>query len=348
MVGVDLALLEGFRFACRPGCGLCCYGSPAVSPEERGRLLAIAPELPFAPAEDGFALLGARPNGGACALLTDERCRAHSARPFPCQVYPVLVHIGARAQATAVLACPGVRADDWPEDPARLRFGLRPDRFTAELTAVQSEVGTVPLRAWCDEGGRAEAHRWRVSDPGEAADRVEGMRGRLRADPARPSEGAPLPPPGDEAPLEELPVFFDEPNGRVVSRSDRDGRYELWAVDERGRPPSRLGRYAPPVAPVELTSDGERVLSGYLRLLLERDHFLWATYHELTGRPPDSIEGQMRENLADAAFEVERRAVVRGALAGAPADALDAEAVIGGIRALDGELLDRPTAGRIL
>ncbi|MCI4345014.1 MAG: YkgJ family cysteine cluster protein, partial [Thermoplasmata archaeon] len=113
----DRTLLDGFDFACRPGCALCCYGSPAVSAVEAHQLLSIRPETELLPASQGFEQLPCRPDGGACVFLASEQCTVREARPFPCRSFPVGVHIGARLQASLVLGCPGVNVEplaDWP------------------------------------------------------------------------------------------------------------------------------------------------------------------------------------------------------------------------------------------
>ena len=51
---IDLSLLHGFRFTCRPGCGLCCYATPAASPSEQQTLLRLDPSVRFVGGSGAF------------------------------------------------------------------------------------------------------------------------------------------------------------------------------------------------------------------------------------------------------------------------------------------------------
>lgn len=348
-VSVDRSLLAGVRFGCRPGCGLCCYATPAVSPPERSALLRIEPELPFVRSEEEnpFVLLAARPGGGACWLLSEARCRHHGARPFPCRSYPVMTHIGARAQLGVVLSCPGVELGFLDRFPAA---GVPPEGLGEELAAVERELSAADLDGWCAEGrAREERVMRRLARRGEGIG-AEEVRNRwrdrpvpLRFDPDR----AIAPPPADR-PVEELPIFYDSGHGRVAIRTDPEGRYELLSVPENGVGARRIGVYAPPDEMPVLRPPARRRLEGYLRLLIERDHFLWSAYLELWSGAGGRLEERLEELLGEATTEVIRRAAVRAVLKGEPDGALGVAEIEDGIRATDADLLDRPTLGRIL
>jgi Fe-S-cluster containining protein len=349
-VALDLRLLHGFRFSCRPDCGLCCYARPAVAPAERAGLLEIAPALELAIGDDGFAYLPVRGDGGACVLLERNRCGAHARRPFPCRVFPLLTHVGERVEATAVLACPGVDLgvlDGWRgEDALRLP---PPAGLEGELVAVRAEAAPeliAELRSAAAQD--RERLRRRLSRDGrwESPDVLrEELAERWPDAPSLHGGGAP-PPPSES--IEELPLFFDAAHGRVALRSSPTGRYELLAVPEDGRPARRLGEYLPPDAPPVVTEGGRRRLAGYLRYVLAREQFLGCVLHELFSGATGTLRERLGEDLAEVAQEVVRRAAVRARLAGGTGARLGAEEIAHGIRAFDAELLDRPTLGRVL
>ena len=92
---IDVSLLSGFAFACRPDCGLCCFTSPRVDAEDAERLRAVAPDARIVP-RGRERCVAARPDGGACQFLTQLRCRVHEVRPAPCREFPISVHVGLR------------------------------------------------------------------------------------------------------------------------------------------------------------------------------------------------------------------------------------------------------------
>lgn len=349
---LDMALLAGFRFQCRPDCGLCCYASPAVSPPERAALLQIRPELPFEPVEgdEGFVLLPTRPDGGACVLLRANRCTAHEARPFPCRTFPVHGHVGRRLQATLVLSCPGLDLTplhEWgtSEDGTRPPVGL-----DGELEALRAESRKVPILAWEGEALDAEQRLLRRLRRGGAAEEPSVVRAELRQQLVAPdpAQELVLPPPGEDAAVEELPVLFDRKYGRVALRSTELKTYELFALHETGSSPDRLAEIPLPDELPGLETAGRATLDGYLRYLLDRDHFLWSTYQEVRSGRDGALSDQLAANLTEAATEVVRRGTVLARFRGRAPERLGPEEILDGVKALDAELLDRPTLGRIL
>lgn len=351
---LDRSLLDGFSFRCRPDCGLCCYASPAVTSSEAPALVRLEPGLELVPGEGGFSQIPARPEGGACRLLRRARCGAHAARPYPCRAYPVLVHIGRRARASLVLACPGVDLRPLGGSGAA-PDGVRrqgPSGLDAEIRAAEAEIGRSPLAAWSAEHGRAEDRLFRILARSGYREDPEAVVARLATAPpvAEAGRGAGLSVPPRGAPLEELPLTFDERRGGVVALrgGDRDGTYEIVALREGGGIAERVGTYAVPEEPVRMEPDAERLLHGYARYLLDRDHLVWATYWELANGADGGFGERLRGNLIDALAEVLRRAAVGALAAGAPAPRLGPAEILLGIRATDAELLDRPTLGRVL
>jgi hypothetical protein len=342
---VDLTLLRGFRFACRPGCGLCCYATPAVSPSEERGLLAIEPSVEFLEGAGGFRLIPARPDGGGCQFLQRERCTVHAARPFPCREYPLSVHLSDRWQATVVLGCPGVETGELARWLGRATPGDPPVGLDAELAAVESE-----LAAGDATGLDGTVRRWsralRTAGIEGAADGVERLRRQV-------SELRPFPTDDDLRSLdlprasegrERLPMFFDARLGRVALAGTDEG-VELHQLREAGGTEQVLARLAPLDRIPRLLPDARATLDGYLAYLLRRDAFLGSILEE--GRP-GPLADRMVGSLRAAGATVLARAVWRAQLGGGGGATLDEAQLWDGIRATDADLLDRPTVGAFL
>ncbi|MCI4326824.1 MAG: YkgJ family cysteine cluster protein [Thermoplasmata archaeon] len=335
---LDTTLLGGFRFRCLPGCGLCCFAEPALTATERSRLVTIEPELPVVAGETGgWSFVASRRNGGACALLTGSRCRAHAARPAPCSMFPVTVHVSDRAQATLVLSCPGLDAAGllrWASGPPRLEL---PAGLEGEIASAREE--------WGRSGTRRELDRHRVRFRGrDGDDDVRAWRTEMHADlpwPERP-EFPPEDPPRAEGELSELPVAYARSHG-VVAFASHPGGWLVLTLSEAGDEPTTVGVVPPPDAPPPLTTTGRRMLQGYLHYLLERDDAIDAALAE--PGPPGPVDDAIRADLVRTGATVLARASVLQRVEGRTGP-LDAEDVWCGVRATDAEWLDRPTTGR--
>ncbi len=344
--GVDERLLLGFRFACRPDCGLCCYASPAVAPEERGALLQLKPPPLLDAAEAPFATIRQRGDGGACGLLRGARCRGHSVRPFPCRIFPVHAYLGERIQLSLVLSCPGLELDAWLRDP-----GSRapPEGLESERRAVADDLasprsqGTI-ARARRDRADLLERARRRTGfSP------LEDLRRRFLERPPLPGSRAAEPDgPAESDGLDGLPLYFDERRG-VVALASVPGGTELLALRESGGVADRLGTYPDPTEVPPLEGAGRDSLARYLRYVVERDAVLDALLLEwVAHRPPLSLEEFLAEEVRHVGTLVLRRATVRARADGEPGGPLGAREVARGIRATDAEVLDRIVPGRLL
>jgi Fe-S-cluster containining protein len=334
---LDTTLLGGFRFECRPSCGLCCFASPAVTVEERTRLLQIEPMLPVVEGDGGWSFLDHRPNGGACSLLTDLRCGAHPARPAPCAEFPVTVHVSDRAQATLVFSCPGIepsgilRWADGPPQPAPF-VGL-----TGEVEAARRE--------WLRSGSVRELERHRVKfRPRRGDDAAARLRKALHETLPWP-EAADFPPedPPDSAEsMSELPLTFSPRHGRLAFAA-HPGGWMLLALSETGEEPRTLAVVPPPESRPAMSKAGERVLRGYLHYLVERDDLLDGVLAQPDPEGP-VVMAEQADLIRTAATALARASVLQR-LDGRDGP-LDASDVWNGVRATDAEWLDRPTTGR--
>ncbi|MCI4324562.1 MAG: YkgJ family cysteine cluster protein [Thermoplasmata archaeon] len=334
---LDGALLGGFRFQCRPGCGLCCFAEPAVTSEERQRLVQIEPDLEFVEGERGWAFLAARPNGGACELLSENRCRAHGGRPTPCQQFPVTVHVSDRAQASLVLSCPGLDPSGllrWSAGPPTAQA---PVGLAAELAAAEAE--------WVRSGTERELDRHAVKRGRSlSAAGVTGLRAALHRELPwpEPTDFPSEDPPDAEDGFEELPITFVGAHGRVAFGS-HPGGWMLLAISEAGDEPKTLGVVPPPTSPPPLTTAGEQLVRAYLHYLVERDDAIDGVFAQ--GGPEGPVTDAVAADLVRTAATVLSRASVLQRLDGRE-EPLDAADIWDGIRATDAEWLDRPTTGR--
>ncbi len=344
---VDTELLDGFQFACRPGCALCCFTTPAVSPEERPRLLAIAPSVPLVEGEGGFTYVRSRPEGGACHLLSGLRCSAHPARPFPCRTYPITVYLGRRAQASLVLSCPGVdlkRLARAPLRPAPSALGL-----DDELAVARAELGRPATRRREDRArGEVERAIRRLEREGRWGE-LEPIRHHSVGEALRhgSAEFPAPPPPTREQGVENLPLLFDATHGRIALAGSAEG-WSVLRLREEGGPGPLLGTYPAPERRPSLDAPAQALLHGYVEYAARRDQLVGQLLLPLAEDPGLSLAEAMEEELCAVAADVLTRAAVLAHLNGRGGERLDEELVAYGIRATDAELLDRPLVGEIL
>ncbi|HEV2448875.1 MAG TPA: YkgJ family cysteine cluster protein [Thermoplasmata archaeon] len=339
---VELGLLDGFRFTCRPDCRLCCFAEPAASGAERRVLVQIEPELEWREEDALLSRIAARPDGGACQLLEAARCRAHYARPYPCRAYPVHVHVGDRAQASLVLSCPGVGLEPLAASPPATR-AAPPWGLDSEIAAVREEARAAPIDELLRRASRLLDRALRQS----GLDREELEEARRRSTDLRlpPLAESGLAPPGPEEPLEELPLLWAGSRGVLLLCRHEDGSYEPLRPRESGGVAERLGRFLPPEPPAALDARARGVVDGYLRFLLRRDQFLWSVVHEYDPETEADFEGALRRTLAEVRLELLARGSVLARLDGGTGERLGVADVERGIRAIDSDLLDRPGPG---
>ena len=339
---LDISLLAGFSFACRPDCGLCCFAAPRLEGDDEARLRSAAPTAHLEGGAGGRRV-AAHANGGACTLLRRLRCSVHAARPAPCREFPVSVHIGTRLQASLVLSCPGLSLGPIP----LFGSGILPPPFSgldSEIKSVRERITPAVERTLRD----AERRRRRVvrvlSESGRWVDESE-VRGRLRKERLTPAADEYLP---DELPsadqgLDRLPIFFDGRPG-PVALAESAGGWEALELSPDGGARS-VGLAVPPDDPPSLLPEAERLLEGYLRYWLARDCFLAAVHQDMLAAPGgDAVEATLDE-LHAIASDVLARGAVRVRLGGEAGARLSGTDVERGIRATDQDWLDRATWG---
>jgi Fe-S-cluster containining protein len=340
---IDTSPLAGFTYACQPGCGLCCYAEPLVAPEERLALLRIVPEAEFV-ARGGFEFLRSHPQGGACRLLEQHRCRAHPARPAPCREYPLAGYVGTRLQATLVLTCPGVDLSSLdgyhgPED------ARAPQGFDSELDSLRARLNSgVDHRLQESRRRRARIARTLATDERWVdEDEVRRqLRGNLEGlvSSSLPAEE----PPSQEEGLELLPLVFADSSGPLAFARRPEG-WELLELRSAGGVQRSLGVVPPPDRPPGMSESAHRVLTGYLRYWLERDQLLAATHLEMLESPEGTVADRVRVELCRIAATTVSRAYVLATARRGSIGPLSLEDLRDGIRATDQDLLDRPTWG---
>ena len=340
-MGFDLDLLKGFRFQCRPDCGLCCYAEPRIDPPERTRLLQIAPETRFVGrGPDRF--LASNPNGGSCQFLAEHRCRVHDARPHPCREFPVTVHVGHRLQATLVLSCPGLELEALRRENRGM--DVRCEGLDDEIASVRARIGPGVARrlAAAQVRGRRVERRLRSEGRWVEEDEVRrDLRDRL---PSPGSANFPVEdPPEASDPWESLPLFFDGRSGPLAFARDLGG-WEVLELSPHGGGEA-LSVIPPPDRPPALSPGADSFLADYLRYVLNRDQFLASVELEAAEGESGDVAEWARSGLAALGAVVLARGSVRAKLHGGDGMTLSERDVIAGIRATDMDWLDRPTWG---
>ncbi len=346
---IDTSLLEGISFRCRPGCGLCCYTTPAVDPPEAERLIQLDPNLELLEGDGSWRFVAAQGDGGACELLSECRCRAYPVRPFCCQEFPLSVHLGLRPQATVVLSCPGVSFFGEDGAAATGKSAPPPAGLEDELAAVEREYARAPAARRLSESSRRwNALRNRLTRQEGWAEPSE-IRVELRSDllaGVRASYPPPAPPSGEDG-IESLPLWFD-PGAGLVAVAEHAAGWEVRTVEETGTRSRSLGVWPAPSEPPKLTFPGERVLLRYLELLLDRDFTYWAAAERIRADGGPSLSDAVREDLGRFGALVLARGELIDRLRTGGGHALGPELARDGVRATDGEFLDRPTLGWVL
>ena len=345
---LDDSLLSGFGFECRPECGLCCFAEPAVTSDEGTRLLERFPGLQLLPQAHGFDRIASRPRGGACALLRGLRCTAHDLRPFPCRTFPLTAHLGDRVQVAVVLSCPGVDLGSLGEaTPIESSSGAR--GLEAELDAIRRELASPDALDRIDRA-RRQWLRWAgalgADGPGLLGARGNGdvVRRVLRA--LHEFFPAPLPP-SRAGGLDSLPLTYDDDHGRIGFAQD-SGQVALLAFNEETGGGEVLGRYPPPEEHPSIAADGLGLLDGYLRYVANRDSFLGQALERVRLGDDRDLRSALYRDLGWVAAGVLTRATLLERLHGQAGATLDRAALEAGIRAMDAEVLDRPTVGDVL
>ncbi len=343
IVPVDTSLVVGFRYACRPGCGLCCYAEPLVPPADRLPLLRRVPEIHLvARGRDEF--LAARPEGGACQLLAGNRCRAHPVRPAPCRQFPIAAHLGGRLQATVVLSCPGVDLAGLGayRGPAS---GEPPPDFDEELAALRGRIDAGTPRRLAEGLRRRDRLRREFARDGRWEEEEEVRARFRRAIPdAGPEEFPAEAPPARADGLEHLPLSFDGRDGPVAWAAGLGG-WELWELRPDGGTVGPVGVASPPTRPPPLSDAGRRSLQGYLRYWLDRDLLFGVVHLAMLEGSDGTVGAWVEAELRSIAALVLSRASVRATIQRGSVDRLTDDDVLAGIRATDQDLLDRPTWG---
>ncbi len=340
---LDTSLLAGVRYSCLPDCGLCCYAEPLVAPAERAGLLRIVPDIELV-TRGKFEFVRSNPEGGACQLLADHRCRAHTARPSPCREYPLAGHVGTRLQAVAVLTCPGIDLTflDGYHGPAG---ASPPQGLDLELASLRARVSEGVERRLEESRRRRRQISRALSGDGRWVDEDE-VRRQLQERPPFPrdEEFPPWDPPSQEDGLELLPLVFDGRDGPLAFSAEPEG-WELLELSPKGGIEMSLGVASPPDRLPVLSEEARRLLSGYLRYWLARDQLFGTVHLEMAkshqGDVTDCVAAELRQIAATAIS----RAAVLASLGRGRVGPLSGSDLVQGIRATDQDLLDRPTWG---
>lgn len=339
---LDTELVRGFRFQCRPDCGLCCYAEPRIEVGERTRLLQIVPELELR-GTGTHRYVAARPDGGACQLLADQRCRAHGARPAPCREFPLVVHIGERLQATVVLSCPGVDLDGLAPDAGGRE--VVSESLASELESLRARIQPATARRLVEAGRRRRRRVRELTADGRWEDEAV-VRRRLFSAPPRPrDEDFPVedPPTKDDG-LEHLPLFFDRRASPLALAAGLGG-WELLELSPSGGVRRSWGVVPPPDRRPATDAEATALLDRYLAYWLRRDALFGFVLEEMATSDDGTVGEWVERELREIGATVLARADVRARSSRGDVAQLRREDIADGIRATDQDYLDRPTWG---
>jgi Fe-S-cluster containining protein len=342
----DFRLVTGFRYQCLPGCGLCCYTTPAVAPRERGRLIQLDPHVPLMDTDGGWAQIASRPEGGACHFLREQRCACHAERPATCGEFPLTTNVGGRIQVSLVLSCPGVELTPLLRRASGAPLGEMSPDLQSEVRFVREEIRQAERSGqlrWAVQRRRSVERRLRRTGQWQAEEEVR-ERIRPHLEDFVPLELTPPEVPEEPEPLSSLPMFYDPEFGRVAFRAHPAG-IEFVTLRENGGIDRHLGAFNSPTRSPGLDAQARSLLWGYVSYLLDRDAIFGIAYHYLLEGKTGSPESVMAAELRSAADQVIRLAALRRALTSDRRGALNQMDIEKGIRATDMDLLDRPTSG---
>ncbi len=343
----DTTLLNGFRFSCRPDCGLCCYTTPAVTASELNRLRAVRPGLPLVTTSDGRTAIAGHPNGGACRMLTGRRCSVYAVRPGPCTTFPVSVHGGSeRWQASLVLSCPGLTLD--------ILAGWTVGAQTSPCQGLENEIEAAQQRSRLPYATRGRANDWihrrraerlaRRQDPQGSAEKV---REALRRETLQvwPQDLPGEIPPAVEDGVDYLPLVWEGPDRVVGIEGDPLG-FRFVDLDPSGAREEPSEVFPLPRTILSLTPEARSLLDGYLRYWVERDAlFDYVLTDMVADQPSVQLIDRIRRELSFIGATVIARAAVRARRRGEFERRLSFEAMVLGVQATDMDLLDRPSLG---
>ncbi|MEM0128621.1 MAG: YkgJ family cysteine cluster protein [Thermoplasmata archaeon] len=349
----DDSLARRFRFACRPGCGMCCYVSPRLTPSDREGIGQQRRPVPLVPAGPGRWRIPERATGGACAMLDGDRCQIHLQRPGVCAIYPVTLYAGrGRWQASIVLSCPGVDLEPLRQggDPREGPSSPPADSLRREIDRARW-IATSPAMCRAFRGAalrRSHSLRrllgrqplWAEVDSARSA-----LLRMLPILPAHPEEAEPLPDVREGA--EYLPLVA-APAARPIALATDGGVPTVFELDPFGRLTLR-GRYRPLDRIPAPDGAAREWLAGYQGYWLDRDAFwdgLVAGAEGCPGAVPGPLEaGQM--TLRKIAATVLLRAAILAQHRGTTGTLTDTDAIVDGIRATDADLIDAGGYGAV-
>ena len=139
---VDLSELEGRKFTCVEGCGLCCLCQPELLEQEVPYFKKNYPNRIVAKRQPHkhFAL-SMKKKVGSCSFLNDRRCDVYNLRPHYCRQFPFHIYVGTRVQVELDLSCRGVwlnKGDDCT--PLGAQLVAENDRAIRQIISQSSDV----------------------------------------------------------------------------------------------------------------------------------------------------------------------------------------------------------------
>ncbi len=368
---VDLGELEGRRFECIEGCGLCCLCQPELLEGELPYFKRNHPERVMAKRQPHkhFAL-AMKKKVGSCAFLDDRRCTVYNMRPHYCRQFPFHVHVGDRAQVELDLSCRGVWTGKGEDATAAgLRLVAENDRAISSAFHQTNPLYRQFFRNCLDmqiecrpDRLRQEARPFlgRFNDLSYLATLLEASAEEEPVDIAKllvKTLDRPKRRELDEAAWEavkdslgvadpfDAPIYCDI-DGRWNLFRLEDESIEHYLITEEGDLEHKGGMDSEDVQLPELTPEGAKTFSDYMGILNRRDSMLGNAYYLMDEYGyEDDLPNIYYGVLATSALDLLWRTALVCKVAGLRADS---DGVREGIIYYDMDRLDAPTIGAFL
>ncbi|MFA5313488.1 MAG: YkgJ family cysteine cluster protein [Methanomassiliicoccales archaeon] len=368
---VDLSELEGRKFTCLDGCGLCCLCQPELLEQEVTYFKRNHPDHLVAKKQPHkhFAL-SLKKKVGSCAFLNSRRCDVYNIRPHYCRQFPFHIYVGSRVQVELDLSCRGVwvdKGEDCMSAGARLisdnETTIRPTYEKADevyrqffkncldmecdcrpndlRTGISKVTGSMSDLAFISSLLEASAEEEKVDLATFKPTHLDTKRSKeleeAATEAAMDSLGSPDP--------FNAPIYCAEDNGWNMFRFE-DDTIERYMLSDDGDLDHISSIDPSTVVLKEPTASGKKVMQNYVAMLNRRDSLMGNAFYLMDDYAyEDYVANIYYGVLATSVLEVLWRSSLISQVFGTE---LDARGIREGIMYYDMDRLDAPTIGAFM
>jgi Fe-S-cluster containining protein len=368
---VDLGELDGRKFTCLDGCGLCCLCQPELLEQEVTYFKRNHPDHMVAKKQPHkhFAL-SLKKKVGSCAFLNSRRCDVYNIRPHYCRQFPYHLYVGNRVQVELDLSCRGIwtnKGEDCMSSGARLvadnekmirqtfeksdevyrqffkncldmECDCRPGDLRSNMNSVIGNMSDLAFIASLLEASAEEDKVDLASFRPAPLDKNRlNELGEAATEAAKDSLGSPNP--------FDAPIYSAEDNGWNMFRFEDDS-IERYMLSDEGDLDYISSIEPKSVVLKEPTDSGKKVLQDYMSMLNRRDSLMGNAFYLMDEYAyEDYVTNIYYGVLATSALEVLWRSSLISQVFGTE---LDARGIREGIIYYDMDRLDAPTIGAFI